>query len=60
MVRLFLFEAAGSIVLDTLESVDGGVGEAREERVAVVDAGQNKRDNNFGGHGSSRPGQWQR
>ena len=41
-------EACG-IVLDTLESVDGGVGEAREERVAVVNAGQNDRDDKFGG-----------
>ena len=42
MVRPFLFEyKACSIVLDTLESV-----EAREERVAVVNAGQNERDNN--------------
>ena len=50
MVRLFLFEyEAGSIVLDTLKSVDGGVGKAREERVAVVNAGQNERDNKFGG-----------
>ena len=50
MVRLFLFEyEAGSIVLDTLERVDGGVRKAREERVAVVNAGQNKRDNEFGG-----------
>ena len=49
MVRLFLSEhEAGSIVLDTLESVDGGVGKAREERVAVVNAGQNERDE-FGG-----------
>ena len=50
MVRLFFFlehEACG-IVLDTLKSVDGGVGEAREVRVAVVNAGQNKRDNKFG------------
>ena len=54
MVRLNPFEyEAGSIVLDTLESVDGGVGEAREERVAVVNAGQNKRDNNFGSGFSS-------
>ena len=37
---------AGSIVLDTLESVDGGVRKAREERVAVVNAGQNKRYDN--------------
>ena len=29
--------------------MDGGVGEAREERVAVVNSGQNKRDNKFGG-----------
>ena len=41
MVRLFLFEyEAGSIVLDTLESVDGGVRKAREERVAVVSIGR--------------------
>ena len=44
MVRFFLFEyEAGSVVLDALESVDGGVGKAREERVAVVTAGQNER-----------------
>ena len=50
MVRFFLFEyEAGSVVLDALESVDGGVGKAREERVAVVNAGQNERDNKFGG-----------
>ena len=50
MVRLFLFEyESGSIVLDTLEGVDGEVGEAREERVAVVNAGQNERENEFGG-----------
>ena len=31
MVRFFLFEyEAGSVVLDALESVDGGVGKARE------------------------------
>ena len=48
VVRLFEYEV-GSIVLDMLESVDGGVGEARAEGVAVVDAGQNKRDNKFGG-----------
>ena len=54
MVRLFLFEyKAGSIVLNTLESVDGGVGETREKRVAIVNAGQNKRDNKFGGGFSS-------
>ena len=29
--------------------MDGGVGKAREERVAVVNAGQNERDNEFGG-----------
>ena len=34
----------GSVVLDMLESVDAGIGEAREERAAVVDAKQNKRD----------------
>ena len=44
----FLEHESCVIVLDTLESVDGGVGEAREERVAVVNAGQNKRDNKFG------------
>ena len=50
VVGLFLFEyEAGSAVLDALESVDGGVGKAREERVAVVNAGQNERDNEFGG-----------
>ena len=50
MVRSFHFDfEAGSIVLDTLESVDGGVGKAREERVAVVNAGQDERDNEFGG-----------
>ena len=32
----FLDQEAGGIILDTLESVDGGVKEAREERVAVV------------------------
>ena len=50
MVRLFLFEyKTGSIVLDTLESVDGGVRKAGEERVAVVNAGQNERYNKFCG-----------
>ena len=40
MVRLFLFEhEAGSVVLDKLESVDGGVKKAREKRMAVVNAG---------------------
>ena len=40
MVRLFLFEhEAGSIVLDTLERVTGRVRDAREKRVAVVNAG---------------------
>ena len=42
MVRLFLFEyKTDSIVLDRLESVDGGVRKAGDERVAVVNAGQN-------------------
>ena len=51
MVKPFLFEhEAGSTVLDTLESVDGGVWEAREERVAVVNARQNERERDeFGG-----------
>ena len=50
MVRRFLFKyEAGGIVLDMLESVDGGVGEARKERVAVVNAGQKERDDKFGG-----------
>ena len=29
--------------------MDGGVGKAREERVAVVNSGQHERDNKFGG-----------
>ena len=50
MWSLFLLEyEAGSIVVDTPESVDGGVGKATEERVAVVNAGQNERDKKFGG-----------
>ena len=50
MVRLFFLEhEVCGTVLDTLESVDGGVGKAREERVALVNAGQNERDNKFGG-----------
>ena len=50
MVRFFLFEyKTGSIVLDTLESVDGGVGKAGEERVAVVNARHNEKDNKFCG-----------
>jgi hypothetical protein len=50
VVSLLLSEhEAGSVVLDTLQSVGGGVGEAREQRVAVVDSGQNERDNEFGG-----------
>ena len=43
----FLSTRRGRIVLDTLESVDGGVRKAREERVAIVNAGQNERDNEF-------------
>jgi hypothetical protein len=50
VVRLLLSEhEAGSVVLDTLESVGCGVRKPREERVAVVDAGQNERDDKFGG-----------
>jgi hypothetical protein len=54
VVRLLLSEhEAGSVVLDTLKSMGGGVREARKERVAVVDAGQNERNNKFGGSISS-------
>ena len=49
MVRLFLSEhEASSVVLDTLESADSGVGVAGEERVAVVNAKQSDRDDKFG------------
>jgi hypothetical protein len=34
--------------LDALKSVSGGFWEAGEERVAVVNARENKRDNKFG------------
>ena len=50
VLRFLLSEhQAGSVVLDTLEGVGGGVREAGEVRVAVVKARQNERDNKFGG-----------
>ena len=49
MLKFLLSEhQAGSVVLDTLEGVGGGVREAGEERVAVVKVRQNERDK-FGG-----------
>jgi hypothetical protein len=45
----FFFEdQAGCMILDALEGVGGGVRETREERVAIVNARQNERDNKFG------------